>query len=177
MIVGSGAAERFHLRWFGTQLPERGVVVRPIATERVGFALAGPGRASCSRGSRTRTCPRAPFLLLHPTDRRRNRAGPSRQGLVHGRARLRDLRRCRLRARLYDALVEAGADLGLVHFGGRALNSLRLEKSFKRGCASTPRTTRRSRPASTDSSTSPRVSSSAAKQRFVSGTSRRAIAS
>ncbi len=31
---------------------------------------------------------------------------------------------------LYDALVAAGADLGLVHFGGRALNSLRLEKSF-----------------------------------------------
>jgi dimethylglycine dehydrogenase len=30
----------------------------------------------------------------------------------------------------YDALVEAGAELGLVHFGGRALNSLRLEKSF-----------------------------------------------
>jgi dimethylglycine dehydrogenase len=26
--------------------------------------------------------------------------------------------------------VQAGEDLGLVHFGGRALNSLRLEKSF-----------------------------------------------
>ena len=31
---------------------------------------------------------------------------------------------------LYDALVAAGADLGLRHFGARALNSLRLEKSF-----------------------------------------------
>ena len=31
---------------------------------------------------------------------------------------------------LYDALVSAGADLGLAHFGARALNSLRLEKSF-----------------------------------------------
>ena len=31
---------------------------------------------------------------------------------------------------VYDALVKAGEDLGLVHFGGRALNSLRLEKSF-----------------------------------------------
>jgi dimethylglycine dehydrogenase len=27
-------------------------------------------------------------------------------------------------------LVQAGTDLGLVHFGGRALDSLRLEKSF-----------------------------------------------
>ena len=31
---------------------------------------------------------------------------------------------------LYDALVAAGSDLGLVHFGARALNSLRFEKSF-----------------------------------------------
>src|SRR4029079_2239369 len=31
---------------------------------------------------------------------------------------------------LYDLLLDAGADLGLVHFGSRALNSLRLEKSF-----------------------------------------------
>ena len=31
---------------------------------------------------------------------------------------------------LYDALVDAGADLGFMHFGARALNSLRLEKSF-----------------------------------------------
>jgi dimethylglycine dehydrogenase len=31
---------------------------------------------------------------------------------------------------LYDLLVEAGRDLGLRHFGARALDSLRLEKSF-----------------------------------------------
>ena len=31
---------------------------------------------------------------------------------------------------LYEAIVAAGADLGLRHFGARALNSLRLEKSF-----------------------------------------------
>jgi dimethylglycine dehydrogenase len=31
---------------------------------------------------------------------------------------------------LYDALVAAGAELGLAHFGARALNSLRLEKGF-----------------------------------------------
>ena len=31
---------------------------------------------------------------------------------------------------VYDALIEAGEDLGLRHFGSRALNSLRLEKGF-----------------------------------------------
>ena len=33
-------------------------------------------------------------------------------------------------ATLYDELWEAGRDLGLVHFGGRALSSLRLEKGY-----------------------------------------------
>jgi dimethylglycine dehydrogenase len=31
---------------------------------------------------------------------------------------------------LYDLLIEAGADLGIRPFGGRALNSLRLEKNW-----------------------------------------------
>ena len=31
---------------------------------------------------------------------------------------------------MYDALLDAGEDLGLRHFGGRALNALRLEKGF-----------------------------------------------
>jgi dimethylglycine dehydrogenase len=33
-------------------------------------------------------------------------------------------------ATLYDQLWDAGADLGLIHFGGRALSSLRLEKAY-----------------------------------------------
>jgi dimethylglycine dehydrogenase len=33
-------------------------------------------------------------------------------------------------ATLHDDLCEAGRDLGLVHFGGRALSSLRLEKGY-----------------------------------------------
>ena len=33
-------------------------------------------------------------------------------------------------ATLYDDLLEAGRDLGLKHFGGRALSSLRLEKGY-----------------------------------------------
>ena len=33
-------------------------------------------------------------------------------------------------ASLYDDVREAGSDLGLAHFGGRALSSLRLEKCY-----------------------------------------------
>ena len=100
MIVGSGAAERFHLRWFEAHLPERGVAVRPIAAERVGFALAGPRSRELLARLTDEDLSAAAFRFF---DIRRidvaTRAGAGREGLVHGRARLRDLRRCGLRAR------------------------------------------------------------------------------
>ena len=42
MIFGSGVAEGFHMRWFESRLPERGVAVRPLAAHLGGFAIAGP---------------------------------------------------------------------------------------------------------------------------------------
>src|SRR5690606_33901999 len=42
MIFGSGAAEGFHMRWFESRCPERGVSVRPLAPHLGGFAIAGP---------------------------------------------------------------------------------------------------------------------------------------
>ena len=54
MIVGSGAAERFHLRWFAEHLLNRGVAVRPISTERPGFALAGPKLRRAAGGPQQR---------------------------------------------------------------------------------------------------------------------------
>ena len=105
--------------------------MRPVAAERVGFALAGP---------------RSRELLARLTD----------EDLSAAALRFFDVRQIdvasvpALVARvsftgelgfeiyvdaayelaLYDALLAVGRDLGLVHFGGRALNALRLEKSF-----------------------------------------------
>ena len=42
MIFGSGVAEAFHMRWFESRCPERGVTVRPLAAHLGGFAIAGP---------------------------------------------------------------------------------------------------------------------------------------
>ena len=64
-------------------------------------------------------------------DGRRDGAGARRPHLVHRRAGLRDLGRPpTASSRSTTRCVDAGADLGLRHFGARALNSLRLEKSF-----------------------------------------------
>jgi dimethylglycine dehydrogenase len=131
MIIGSGVAERFHVRWFEDHLPDRGVAVRPVASERVGFALAGPrSRELLARltdedlsGAALR------FFDVRQMDVARVPALVARVSFT-GELGFEIYVDAAYQLALLDALVEAGQDLGLAHFGGRALNSLRLEKSF-----------------------------------------------
>ncbi|MGH6903464.1 MAG: aminomethyltransferase family protein, partial [Geminicoccaceae bacterium] len=131
MIVGSGAAERFHLRWFEAHLPKSGVAVRPISTERPGFAIAGPrARELLARVANEDLAPDAlPFFGVRRID-----IGCAPALLVRvsftGELGFEIYVDAAYELAVYDALVRAGEDLGLVHFGGRALNALRLEKSF-----------------------------------------------
>ena len=131
MIVGSGAAERFHVRWFEGHLPDRGVAVRPVTTERVGFMLAGPrSRELLARLTDQDLSGAAfPFFHIRAMDIARVPALVARVSFT-GELGFEIYVDAAYELTLYDALVAAGADLGLVHFGGRALNSLRLEKSF-----------------------------------------------
>ncbi len=131
MIVGSGAAERFHVRWFEDHLPDQGVRVRPVTTERVGFALAGPrSRELLARLTDQDLSSAAfPFFHIRPIDVATVPALVARVSFT-GELGFEIYADAAYELALYDALVAAGADLGLVHFGGRALNSLRLEKSF-----------------------------------------------
>ena len=131
MIVGSGAAERFHVRWFDAHLPDSGVAARPITTERLGFMLAGPrSRELLARLTDHDLSPGAfPFFHIRPIDVATVPALVARVSFT-GELGFEIYVDAAYELALYDALVAAGADLGLVHFGGRALNSLRLEKSF-----------------------------------------------
>jgi dimethylglycine dehydrogenase len=131
MIVGSGAAERFHQRWFAEHLPKSGVAVRPISTERLGFALAGPkSRALLARVANEDVSAAAlPFFSIRRMDIGRAPALVARVSFT-GELGFEIYVDAADELATYDALVQAGADLGLAHFGGRALNSLRLEKSF-----------------------------------------------
>src|SRR5258708_7777563 len=131
-IVGSGFAEEVHLRWFWASEPAADVFVRSAASTLCGFSIAGP---------------RARELLQRLV----------RAGLSAGAFRLFDVRETAVGfapailtragftgelgyevwtapdycASLYDDLREAGEGLGLTHFGGRALSSLRLEKGYR----------------------------------------------
>ena len=42
MLFGSGYLQTWHLRWLAGLMPERGVVIRNVTDELLGFAIAGP---------------------------------------------------------------------------------------------------------------------------------------
>jgi dimethylglycine dehydrogenase len=131
MIVGSGAAEHFHLRWFEAHLPASGVAVRPVSTEKLGVAIAGPrSRELVARIANEDVAAAAlPFFGIRPMDVGCAPALVARVSFT-GELGFEIYVDTAYELAVYDALVRAGEDLGLVHFGGRALNALRLEKSF-----------------------------------------------
>jgi dimethylglycine dehydrogenase len=131
-LVGSGAMERFHLRWWSQWLPADGVSVESLTPRWVGFNIAGPqARTLLARLTDADVSGNAfPFLTA-----RRMEVGPVREATV-----LRISFTGELGYELYfppeyqralmKAMEEAGEDLGLRLVGGRALGSLRIEKSF-----------------------------------------------
>jgi dimethylglycine dehydrogenase len=130
-LVGTYAAETYYMRWFERHMPAAGVSVRPCAMEYVGLSVAGPhSRALLQSLVRDDLSTAAfPFMSF-----RRMEIGmvPGLVGRVSFTGDLgfeiwvtTDYQRA-----LYDLLVRAGREHGLKLFGGRALNSMRIEKSF-----------------------------------------------
>ncbi|MGA2709679.1 MAG: FAD-dependent oxidoreductase [Steroidobacteraceae bacterium] len=130
-LIGTYAAEVFYLRWFERHLPPTGVSVRPCAVEYVGLSVAGPhSRALLQSLVRSDLAtPVFPFMSFRRMD-----IGmvPAYVGRISFTGELgyelwvtADYQRA-----LYDLLTKAGREYGLKCFGGRALHSLRVEKSF-----------------------------------------------
>ncbi len=130
LLVGTYAAESHYLRWFERHLSP-GVTVRPCTMEHVGFAIAGPASRALLQ---TLVCADLsdaafPFLSFRRLD-----VGmiPALIGRLSFTGELGyeiwvgpDYQRA-----LFDLLIGAGGGYGLRLFGGRALNALRIEKSF-----------------------------------------------
>jgi dimethylglycine dehydrogenase len=131
LLFGSGIAEQYHMRWFEAQLPRTRVALRSLRSELLGFAVAGPrSRELLARlTSEDVTSAGFPFLSLRPME-----LGPipAMVGRISfsGELGYELWVRADYQLALYDLLLEAGADLGLRHYGARALTSMRLEKSF-----------------------------------------------
>jgi dimethylglycine dehydrogenase len=131
MLVGSGFAETFHMRWYERQQPPPDVHVRAAGPSWCGLSIAGPSsRALLRRLTRTDLSPDR-FRLFDVAETAIGFA-PSilvRAGFT-GELGYEIWTTPDHFAALHDDVVDAGADLGLVHFGGRALSSLRLEKGY-----------------------------------------------
>ena len=131
LIVGSGFAEEFHLRWFWASEPAADVWVRSAASTLNGVSIAGPrSRELVQRLVRDDLSPSA-FRLFHVRETAVGFAPAilTRAGFT-GELGYEIWTTPDYFASLYDDLWDAGRELGLVHFGGRALSSLRLEKAY-----------------------------------------------
>jgi len=130
-LFGSGPAETYHLRWFESQMPASGVSLRAYGIDLVGLSIAGPNaRELLQKVVRDDVSDAAfPFLSFRRMD-----LGmiPAWVGRISFTGDLGyeiwvtpDYQRA-----LFLLLQREGAAMGVKLFGGRALNSLRLEKSF-----------------------------------------------
>jgi dimethylglycine dehydrogenase len=130
-LIGTYAAENHYRRWFERHLPPTGVKLRPCAMEYLGLSIAGPkSRELLQRLVRDELSSNmTPFRSFRRMD-----VGmvPALVGRVSftGDLGYEIWVTSEYQRALYRLLTEAGKDLGLRHFGGRALNAMRLEKSF-----------------------------------------------
>jgi dimethylglycine dehydrogenase len=130
-IVGSGFAEEFHLRWFWQAQPPPDVFVRSVASTLNGVSIAGP-RARELLQPLVRIDISAPafrFFQVTETAVGSSPAILTRAGFT-GELGYEIWTTPDYFATLYEELWEAGRELGLTQFGGRALSALRLEKGY-----------------------------------------------
>ncbi len=131
LIVGSGFAEEFHMRWFWRSAPPDDVFVRSAASTLCGVSVAGP-RARELLQRLTREDLSASSFKLFQVRQTAVGLAPAilaRAGFT-GELGYEIWTTPDYFATLYDDLWDAGRPLGLAHFGGRALSSLRLEKGY-----------------------------------------------
>jgi dimethylglycine dehydrogenase len=131
LIFGSGFAEEFHLRWFWQAAPPTDVSVRSVASTLAGVSLAGP-KARELLQALVRIDISAPAFKLFQVAQTAVGSAPAvltRAGFT-GELGYEIWTTPDYFATLYDEVWDAGRALGLTHFGGRALSSLRLEKGY-----------------------------------------------
>ncbi|WP_200841102.1 GcvT family protein, partial [Geminicoccus flavidas] len=130
-LMGSYYLRAWHMRWMAEHLPPSGVTLADISDQVTGLALMGPNaRALLARLTEADLAsPAFPFLHCREMDVGLARARVARLS-VSGELGYEINVAASEQPSLYAALLEAGRDLGLKQVGYRALDSLRIEKSF-----------------------------------------------
>lgn len=132
LIWGSLAATKYHMRWFEAHLPQDGSVrVSALHTDLVGLSIAGPKSREVLAALVDADVSNAAFRFLD--FREMDVAGAP--AMVNRITYTGDLgyeiwMKPAFQRRIYSAIKEAGAPLGIRDFGMRALLSMRFEKNF-----------------------------------------------
>ncbi len=129
---GSSQAQKYHMRWFEQHLPTDGsVTIELLDMNLVGLSIAGPKSRAVLQALTDEDVSNAGFKFMD--HRRMDVANVS--ALVNRVTYTGDLGyeiwvRPEYQRRLYDGIMSAGKEHSIVHFGMRALLSMRLEKNF-----------------------------------------------
>ncbi len=132
MLVGSGVAERYYERYFDAHLPADGSVsLRTMGPEISGISVAGPKSRDVLQGLMRDDLAAECFPFLHIREMYVGMI-PALVGRISytGDIGYELWVPASYQASLFDMLREAGEAYGMGLFGLRALDSLRLEKSF-----------------------------------------------
>ena len=131
LLLGSGAMQDAHRRWFEARLPESGVRYDNVSSRLHGIGISGPqSRALLARITRDDVSAQA-FKFR---DIRQTFVGDVTAILARisfsGELGYEIYVAPPNQLKLAEAIEDAGADLGLRWYGARALMSLRLEKGW-----------------------------------------------
>jgi len=130
-IVASYYLQEGHMRWFNEHLPTSSVTIKNLSDDWMGFALSGPNSrkiiSQLVNADMSNTS--FPFLTCREMEVVETNAMVARISLT-GELGYEINAPVSRQSALYIALMNAGKDLGLVNIGNRALDSLRLEKSY-----------------------------------------------
>ncbi|WID96634.1 FAD-dependent oxidoreductase [Bosea vestrisii] len=132
-VFGSGAAEKYHMRWFETHLPQDGsVTLRTLGLTLTGLSIAGPKAREVMARLTDDDVSAAAFKFMD--FRPKMELGPV-QAMVGRVSFTGDLGfeiwvQAEHQVALFEALWAAGEEFGIRPFGSRALLSLAREKGF-----------------------------------------------
>lgn len=131
-IAGSGIAEDYHLRWFEQHLPEDDSVELVVhGAGMVGLSIAGPNARKVLEKVADQDVSSENFKFMAIAEMTIGMA-PALVGRVSYTGDLGYEIWCEpeYQCHIYDQLMAAGEAYNIRLFGNRALNSLRLEKSY-----------------------------------------------
>ena len=131
LMIGSGIAERYHQRYFNSVSRPRTVSFESLTEAWGGFNVAGPhSRQLLQSLTETDLSDEAFKFMRNQAIRIAGIEARAMRVSFSGDLGWEIYVPIEHQARLYDALLEAGKDLGVRPVGSRALLSLRIEKGY-----------------------------------------------